>query len=36
MMSVMTPGISGRIQPSTFLGGMSITFSAAQSPEAVL
>ena len=26
------PGISGRAQPSTFLGGMAITLSAAQSP----
>ena len=35
-MSVMTPGMSGRIQPATFLGGISITFSAAQSPEGFL
>ena len=32
-MSVITPGISGSTQPSTFLAGMSITFSAAQSPD---
>ena len=29
---ICVPGITGRAQPSTFLGTTEITFSAAQSP----
>lgn len=32
MMSVISPGISGSAQPSTFLFGMAMTFSAAHVP----